>query len=490
MNDILVLKNTLQGLKTTFKNKRRYIWVFLVSFLIGWAILLIFWPSQKPARAEEIATSTNFGGLMGKGDNFEIACTTATQEKLNCQDYSCTLIWGFPYYSNCSKPYEVFNLTTTTQTITTATLRFFGGYLSNAYTNAKGDFNVVSFSPTDPMAITTGDFQNFGTTTFSDYQTEYATWAGTYFYDFVFNANGLAYLNSKKGGYASLGVRVKTDIEATYDWGGSPYTSFAGSNIPKSTLIFNSIPPVPTLEITSPPDGSAQTTNFDIEANYNLLAEDYDRTMIIFEDWDASSTCPIYGTQEYTDEMALGYFNNQSQPYFSDFFATSTGTTSIAVGDLAKGNYRCVRCYFINETTATISAELCNGYGIEIPNTLPPTIPTYYTGQNWATFYTEHGDKWATSTELFTYLAGKTAPLLLWVGNFTADFKNLFNNASSSAMGQQLGSAIPQARGYLTIINYYFAGIPIGEVFIFYLLTALILIVLKVVLMIWHFFRG
>lgn len=138
-----------------------------------------------------------------------------------------------------------------------------------------------------------------------------------------------------------------------------------------------------------------------------------------------------------------------------------------------------------------MSAELCQGYGIIIPNTLPPAgIPTFYTGQNWATFYSAHTEKWATSTELFASLAGKAAPILSWVGNFTADFKNLFNNASSSAMGTQLGQAVPTARGYLTIINSWFGYLPVSEIFIFYLLSALILIVLKIVLMIWHFFRG
>jgi hypothetical protein len=249
-------------------------------------------------------------------------------------------------------------------------------------------------------------------------------------------------------------------------------------------------PTTPNLEITSPPDGSTQTTAFDVVGNYDILEENYDRLMIIFEDWDASSTCPLYSDPDFQEQYSL-YFNNQSIPYFSDYFETSTGVATTSISDLAKGNYRCTRCYFINETTGAISSEVCQGYGVNIPNTLPPAgIPSFYTGQNWADFYTTHTEKWATSTELFSYLAGKTAPILSWVGNFTADFKNLFNNASSSAMGVQLGQAIPKARGYLAIINEWFSGLPVGEIFIFYILTALIIIVLKVVLMIWHFFRG
>lgn len=245
----------------------------------------------------------------------------------------------------------------------------------------------------------------------------------------------------------------------------------------------------PTFEITSPPDGSTQTTSFDVAGNYNTLGQDWDRLMIIFEDWDASSTCPIYGTEDYSTEYPL-YFNNQSRPYFSDYFATSTGVATTTIYDIAKGSYRCTRCYFINEETGSTTQEVCNGYGVEIPNSISEEIPSYYVGENWADFYTEFTDKWATSTELFAGLAGKVAPILDWVGGFTSDFKNLFNASSSADVGQQIGNAIPVARGYLTIVNYYFSGLPVSEIFIFYLLTALIIIVLKIVLMIWHFFRG
>lgn len=465
MNEILVLTDAFKGLKTTLKNKRRYIWVFLVSFLIGWAILLIFWPSPKPARAEVL------------------------------------------YYQNVRDAIEAENQVMYQYNLQQNFTSPFTGFVKSVITYPYGDCDFVSGSYHYVLMIynlTTSVNQRWATPTLPKTGT-----GGCIFDTTILGGSGLQinegdnlwiqlnyiYPNSKIPENRFYGSASDTIPSGSFAeaWGYNPIVGVADFSFQfwdSTTTDDYHSPDTPSLEITSPADGSAQTTNFDIEATYDLLEEDYDRTMIIFEDWDASSTCPIYGTTEYTNEMALGYFNNQSQPYFSDFFATSTGTTSVAVSDLAKGNYRCVRCYFINETTNTISAELCNGYGIEIPNTLPLTIPTYYQGQNWATFYETNSDKWATSTELFTYLAGKTAPLLLWVGNFTADFKNLFNNASSSAMGQQLGSAIPQARGYLTIINYYFAGIPIGEVFIFYLLTALVLIVLKIVLMIWHFFRG
>ncbi|MCX6743567.1 MAG: hypothetical protein NT116_05000, partial [Candidatus Parcubacteria bacterium] len=230
---------------------------------------------------------------------------------------------------------------------------------------------------------------------------------------------------------------------------------------------------------------------FDIVGNFNLLAADYDRLMIIFEDWDASSTCPLQTDGDYSTQYGL-YFNSQSFPYFSNYFATSTGVSTTTINDLATGNYRCTRCYFINETTGATSNELCQGYEIIVPNPIPPAggLPSFYTGQTWAEFYDINKDKWATSTQMFADLSVKVAPILNWLGNYTAGFKDLFNNASSSAMGSQIGNAVPQARGYLTIINYYFAGLPAGEIFVFYILTALILIVLKIVLMIWHFFRG
>ena len=474
MNEITMTKQLFKAPK----DKTGWIYTILIIICIVVGLLAIFWPSQKPVKASDIPLMyQNDISALGTYDQYsrQVSIQKNTTSTFNGK-IKQVILWP---YGNCDyagswfyfEPY-IFNLTT-------------GGGCSFTYaTSTKTPsgaciFNVITscYLDTDGLVVNEGDLLRIATTntTNGDGATNPSNrWYGSAS-DVV---NGVAYA----GTYTSWDTVNQAPITGVADlafqlWGATTTEEY--------------IPPTePNLTITSPADGSTQTTNFDIEADYDLLEIDYQRAMIIFEDWEASSTCPIFGTQNYTDEMALGYFNNQSQPYFSDYFEASTGTTSIAVSDIARGSYRCVRCYFINETQGTISPELCNGYGIEIPNTLLPTIPTYYTGQNWATFYTENGDKWATSTELFAFLAGKTAPLLSWVGNFTADFKNLFNNASSSAMGQQIGGAIPKARGYLTIINYYFAGIPIGEVFIFYILTALILIVLKIVLMMWHFFRG
>lgn len=439
MNEITLVKDVLQGLKTRLKITKRHLWVLGLAFLIVWAIVCIFLPSTKPAHAGDFLEWQNFAEVNGKIEISFTASSTASAVSITDADAG-----QFPravFYNPLTS--------CTAYTTTTCSLNF-------------ADLKWVSSG--NDIAI-------------------------------AHNVSGitLAEINAGPFGSGFLDGRCLNYFGGLATWEGG---SSSGNALSVNSFCWGDesrVPTTPTgasFTITSPASGTTATTSFDVVGSYDLKGQSWDRLVIYFEDWNASSTCPLYSDSDYQTQYDL-YFHNQSQAYFSTLFnSTTTGIAMTSISDLPAGNYHCTKCYFFNETTRDLSNEVCQNYAVIVPSTIPPTTPNFYTAQSWPNFYTDHADKWATSTELFTYLAEKTAPVLLWVGNFTADFKNLFNNASSSAVGQEIGQAIPTARGYLTIVNYYFAGIPISEIFIFYLLTALVIIVLKIVLMIWHFFRG
>jgi len=237
----------------------------------------------------------------------------------------------------------------------------------------------------------------------------------------------------------------------------------------------------PTINIVSPTDGSELTTFFNMTIFYSF-AGSFERLMIIFENWDEASTCPINGSAEWETEYPL-YFNYQSFPYFSPVFSTSTGTTTISVSDLAPQNFKCVRCYMILESTGEISDELCPEYNINVLTYIPPeNLPSYYFPiSDWADYYATHTDRWATSTELFTNWAAAVEPMMIWIGNLIISFQDIFNASSSAARGAEYGNAIPVARGYLATIDNFFGGLPISTTFLFYLITALVVIIFKLI---------
>jgi len=120
----------------------------------------------------------------------------------------------------------------------------------------------------------------------------------------------------------------------------------------------------PEIDITYPLDESEIIGTFEMEIDF-WRAENYDRLMIIFEDWDIGSSCPLKSDPNYQAEKDV-YFNNESLPYFSSFLATSSGITTIKIDNLEIGNYNCNRCHFVNETTVLISENICRGYRLDV----------------------------------------------------------------------------------------------------------------------------
>lgn len=238
---------------------------------------------------------------------------------------------------------------------------------------------------------------------------------------------------------------------------------------------------IPDIDINYPLDDTETIGNFLMEIDYQK-AESYNRLVVIFEDWDIGSSCPDESDTNYQPEYDE-FFNNRSLPYFSSPFTTSTGSTTINVSGLEVGNYNCNKCYFINESLGLISENLCVGYDINVLSYVPPAeIPEYYLPfETWTDYYTEHSERFATSTPIFSSMAETFTPLITWVGNTILFFNNYFDPEIAKERGEETGNAVMVARGYLESIDDFFGDLPISTIFIFYLITAIVIIIYRLV---------
>ena len=238
----------------------------------------------------------------------------------------------------------------------------------------------------------------------------------------------------------------------------------------------------PNITVNYPYDGSEVSSEFTMEVDYNLVSG-YERIMIIFEDWDASSTCPISGTDEWNAEKILGYFNYQSLPYFSNYFSTLSGSTTIEVDGLNSGIYNCVRCYYINESTNKISEELCPNYNLSVAVYNPPSdIPDYYLPiSGWGDYYAENSEKYDVPTPLYDNLAGAFEPVINKIGGIIIFFNSYFDTELASEKGAEFGNIIPILRGYLEQFNNFFGNLPVSEFLLFYLITSILVIIYRLV---------
>jgi len=238
---------------------------------------------------------------------------------------------------------------------------------------------------------------------------------------------------------------------------------------------------IPEIDITYPLDEAEILSNFEMRIDYSG-STGYDRLMIVFEDWDIGSSCPPETDPNYQAERDV-YFNSRSMPYFSNFLATSTGTTTIEIYGLEVGNYNCNKCFFVDDETGAISENLCFGYEIDVLSYLPPpeTPETYLVFESWQDYYSEHSERFATSTPIFNSMAETFEPLITRIGNTILFFNNYFNPETAGNKGEEIGNAVRTARGYLESIDDFFGGLPISTIFIFYLITTIVVIIYRLV---------
>jgi hypothetical protein len=258
--------------------------------------------------------------------------------------------------------------------------------------------------------------------------------------------------------------------------------------------IAESAPPTASyLTIDSPTSGSTASSTFSLDFTYNFFGEGWDKMYVVFEAWNASSTCPLYGTDEWQTEYNEGWFYNQSLPYFSPILtATSTeATSSIQVYNLEEPYlYNCNYCYFYNyeEATSTLINK-CPDYILNVSGYVPPSQPVPI--GSWQSYYASHtSDKFPTSTDIFTSISGTFSGIVEKLTSFVNDFRSIFDAENASAKGTELGQKIPLARGYLKPINDFFGGIPVSDLFMLVLLVLLVVILYRIIARILHLIRG
>ena len=219
----------------------------------------------------------------------------------------------------------------------------------------------------------------------------------------------------------------------------------------------------PEITIYYPLDNAEIISEFEMRIGYDK-AENFNRIMIIFE-------------ERIGEELLY-----QSLPYFSNYIGI-TGTTTIPVSDLKEGIYNSIKCYFINEITGGISLELCPDYDLNIISyIIPSEIPIFHLKiKSWLAYYSEHSEKFETSTLLFTNMAETFEPMIFWIGNTILFFQDYFNPSEAGEKGETTGEAVAIARGHLETIDDFFGGLPLSTIFIFYLITAIVVIVYRLV---------
>ena len=258
--------------------------------------------------------------------------------------------------------------------------------------------------------------------------------------------------------------------------------------------ISESAPPTASyLTIDSPTSGSYASSSFTLNFTYNFVGENANKMYIVFEAWNASSTCPLYGTDEWQTEYNEGWFYNQSLPYFSPrLTATSTeATSSISVYNLEQPyTYNCNYCYFYNEDTATSTlVNKCPDYILNVQGYIPPSQPVPI--GSWESYYASHTDsKFTTSTEIFDTISGSFSGIVNKLTSFINDFRSIFDSQSAFDNGSELGGKIPIARGYLKPVNDFFWGLPVSELFMLVLLILLVVVLYRIVARILHLIRG
>lgn len=247
------------------------------------------------------------------------------------------------------------------------------------------------------------------------------------------------------------------------------------------------------LTIDSPTSGSTASSTFSLDFTYNFVGEDSNKMYVVFEAWNASSTCPIYGTETWQTEYSAGWFYNQSLPYFSPrLTATSTeATSSISVYNLEEPYlYNCNYCYFYNEDTATSTlVNKCPDYLLNVSGYVAPSQPVPI--GSWQNYYASHtSDKFGTSTEIFDSIAGTFNGIVSRLTSFVNDFRGIFDAENANAKGEDFGEKIPLVRGYLKPINDFFGGMPVSELFVFVLIVLLVVVIYRIVARILHLIRG
>ena len=294
--------------------------------------------------------------------------------------------------------------------------------------------------------------------------------------------------------YTSANVYVDDNFEADLNiYGGIlteiSYFSYSLGNINTPyTIAFDNFrvfePPLPpaSLNITSPVAGTEMTETFNIDGDFDIQAEEWDRIGIWLVERDELSICPLYGTPEWEAEEDLGYFHFGTPTYWSDVLGSPSGNFSVPISGAVSGNYNCIECHFFNTDLQLFSDEKCNGYNLIVSGNIDPDIPVYIIPfSDWFDYYSANSPEFPVPTSIFNEMAETISPVIDKLGGAIIYVKDYFNSDEAVARGTELGQAIPKARGYLSMIDD-FVNLPISAFISFYFLTLAVVISYKIIL--------
>ncbi|GAI02457.1 unnamed protein product, partial [marine sediment metagenome] len=100
---------------------------------------------------------------------------------------------------------------------------------------------------------------------------------------------------------------------------------------------------------------------------------------------------------------------------------------------------------------------------------------------SWTDYYTEHSERFATSTPIFNALATTFEPVINSIGNIVLFFNNYFDPQNAGLKGEEFGNAIPVLRGYLEQIDDFFGDLPISALLLSYLIVVIVVIIYRLV---------
>ena len=99
---------------------------------------------------------------------------------------------------------------------------------------------------------------------------------------------------------------------------------------------------------------------------------------------------------------------------------------------------------------------------------------------SWENYYDENSDQFSTPTSIFGNMANSITSIVNRIGSFILYMGDYFDTEEASSKGEELGEAIPKARGYLEMIDD-FIGSPLSALVVFYFLTLIVVFSYKLI---------
>lgn len=130
-----------------------------------------------------------------------------------------------------------------------------------------------------------------------------------------------------------------------------------------------------------------------------------------------------------------------------------------------------VGCYWLEMPFPSVSACIPSSALIEIATGSHFDFPDYYATNS----------LYATPTFFISRLSVATQPFLSIISSWLENFSDYFDLIQAQEKGQEMGFAVPQARGYLVFFNSLFADLPLSEILLVYLVVLVGIIIFRII---------